>query len=684
MQELLTSFQTMAKANQDMVALVQAERATGNVPTTDPTTTPTTRHTDNPGAVAIAGIKVPLDMGTDAEERLINFTEWREEIADKMTVAGITNDHSNQTTIALMWGGRDIKTFAVEKAGVLLQPTTTAEADTWQEALTKIQTAMEEQINEAFAMFKFRQTSQDQQSIDEWYKTLKSAVKTLRLGQCTCGLGYTEERAIRDVTLELTKDSKLRKDALSKDLSLSDLLKEGEANELARSRAATVEQNKNIRKTRMAEGEGEVFEEEEEHRIAKTKKAGRFSNRYEKERKKDRPKCNRCTNPRRPHSEDSCFFVDKTCHVCKQVGHMGGSKACKGKDGIEINRVIVDIDLDKDIRSVTLEYDYYDPTNWADESQTESRWQKEVVVSKNKKYIVKVKIGEVETEMFTDGGSDASVVPASFYRREMGKLHRATETLRGYGASQPLNVKAKFYASITTQKGATTKGWIFVVEGEEDLQPLLGDIEASELGFITFQPEGRAPKPEELSVKKISDHVNIGRGHMPDSKDIPEITDEEREECWDVVKDPKYKSIFDGHIGTMKNRKPITFQAKEDVDILSQPYRPVPPQLQAELSTHLSNLRNNGKIVDVDPNVEVVDVCSNVVISRKPTGGLRMNLDARPINKAMVSVITPHMNTPEDVRHKLGRSTRYSEFNMNHRYNQSTLSEESSRKYGVF
>ena len=56
LQELLTSFQTMAKANQDMVALVQAERATGNVPTTDPTTTPTTRHTDNPGAVAIAGI----------------------------------------------------------------------------------------------------------------------------------------------------------------------------------------------------------------------------------------------------------------------------------------------------------------------------------------------------------------------------------------------------------------------------------------------------------------------------------------------------------------------------------------------------------------------------------------------------------------------------------------------------
>ena len=66
-----------------------------------------------------------------------------------------------------MWGGRDIKTFAVEKASVLLQPTADVAADTWQEALNKIQKTMEEQINEAFAMFRFRQTTQDQQSIDE-------------------------------------------------------------------------------------------------------------------------------------------------------------------------------------------------------------------------------------------------------------------------------------------------------------------------------------------------------------------------------------------------------------------------------------------------------------------------------------------------------------------------------------
>ena len=47
---------------------------------------------------------------------------------------------------------------------------------------------------------------------------------------------------MRDVMVERTTDSKLRKDGLSQDLDLQKLLQEGEANELARSRSATVEQ----------------------------------------------------------------------------------------------------------------------------------------------------------------------------------------------------------------------------------------------------------------------------------------------------------------------------------------------------------------------------------------------------------------------------------------------------------
>ena len=84
------------------------------------------------------------------------------------------------------------------------------------------------------------------------------------------------------------------------------------------------------------------------------------------------------------------------------------------------------------------------------------------------------------------------------------------------------------------------------------------------------------------------------------------------------------------------------------------------------------------------PNVEKVEVCSNVVISRKKNGDLCMNIDARSINKVTTPIATPHTSTPDDVRHIIVGYTRFSEFDMNHGYNQSTLSDESSRKYGIF
>ena len=153
---------------------------------------------DMMGAVALTSIKIPLTMGDSAEERLTNFNDWQEEVMDKLTVAGIT-DEKRQTTIALMWGGKEIKDYAIEKAGVIMHDNGTILADTWSAAVKKIEEKLEEGINEAFAMFKFRQNDQGHRGINTWYKQLKSTVKTLRLKRCTCGNGYSEEHVIIDI-----------------------------------------------------------------------------------------------------------------------------------------------------------------------------------------------------------------------------------------------------------------------------------------------------------------------------------------------------------------------------------------------------------------------------------------------------------------------------------------------------
>ena len=92
-------------------------------------------------------------------------------------------------------------------------------------------------------------------------------VRTLRLGRCTCGDGYIEDRTIPDI---MTNDGTLRKDCLSKDLSLTEVLEEGEANDMTQSRTATVEGKSSIHKLVATAGsDGDAIREEEEHHDSK-------------------------------------------------------------------------------------------------------------------------------------------------------------------------------------------------------------------------------------------------------------------------------------------------------------------------------------------------------------------------------------------------------------------------------
>ena len=81
--QLLNSFQTIANA-------MQLNAATGEGTTTGTGANQATNSTRDAAAnVALTSIKMPLDMGDNAEELLVNFHEWTEEVKDKMTVANV-------------------------------------------------------------------------------------------------------------------------------------------------------------------------------------------------------------------------------------------------------------------------------------------------------------------------------------------------------------------------------------------------------------------------------------------------------------------------------------------------------------------------------------------------------------------------------------------------------------------
>ena len=187
--------------------------------------------------------------------------------------------------------------------------------------------------------------------------------------------------------------------------------------------------------------------------------------------------------------------------------------------------------------------------------------------------------------MYTDSGLDINVCPSTWYKKGMGKLQHSDAVLQPYGAgSDCIHVEAKFKTTITTQRGAKIDTVVYVVNSKHPIEPLMSDEVATELGFLIFRPEGRAPRKEdkevisteeprkekkevtsteeekeEKAICKVAKDVKIGRGTMPDSAEVPEITEEEVEECWDIIDTPKYAEIFDPErIGKMKNREPIT------------------------------------------------------------------------------------------------------------------------------
>ena len=80
-----------------------------------------------------------------------------------------------KTTITLMMWGREIKSYAANKAGVILCEIMDMEADGRTAAVKKMKERMERDINEVFEIFKFSSYIQYQQIVDTWYKRVKRA-----------------------------------------------------------------------------------------------------------------------------------------------------------------------------------------------------------------------------------------------------------------------------------------------------------------------------------------------------------------------------------------------------------------------------------------------------------------------------------------------------------------------------
>ena len=129
--------------------------------------------------------------------------------------------------------------------------------------------------------------------------------------------------------------------------------------------------------------------------------------------------------------------------------------------------------------------------------------------------------------------------------------------------------------------------------------------------------------------------------------------------------------VEDSAIGCVKNFV-HKVRVRDNVQPVRQPLRPVPFALRDKVKSELHRLLNDQIIEPVDASPWI----SNLVIAVKPTGRVRLCVDLRQVNKAVIANSFP-LPRIDEVFHKTNGSKVFSKIDLSDAYLQLPLAEES-------
>ena len=486
-------------------------------------------------------------LGDDKMRRLTLFEEWLEEAECRMEYIGDISD-KEKTILLRTWGGQEIKELIKRQASKLSgasllimkddgdeipslegdppDSNTMTGQGQYQDIINGIRGLLMKNVNRTMAMYQLMNTSQGTMNWNSFIRELEIKARILNFDKKP----YTIEEAIKDAAIFGMNDGQMKEKALAEDPSIETLTRWCQARESGKEDAHQLKGNNQVKKVKTAKDETDVN---------KMKAAGRFSGRYNR----NKTECDRCKTE---HIPQRCPSNDKPCFSCGGKNHFAGSDACPNTKK----------DQNTDKPNATD----------ADESKkksTASNSTKRIVTlkrlsEKHQKW-VEISINGINRNLFTDTGSEYTIIPPEIYDIKMGPLKKPDINLRAWGCTDNLKIKGMVEVELGNMKGARTSSKVYVVEGHE-AEPLLGDKDAEELGFITFNKEGRAPTPEECTVnrlepsipQKLRSNLQVTVDTKPKVETADRVTTDYKEEIEELVE--KYKgSVFDDtKIGCMK------------------------------------------------------------------------------------------------------------------------------------
>ena len=425
----------------------------------------------------------------------------------------------------------------------------------------------------------------------------------------SCGAACTvKDTLIRDRIVIGTSDDQIRKCALNEQWTLADLLAKGRQMEAAAHGAQKIKEEIKV-KPEPVEGAG----------VQRTR-AGKYSRKGGKGQKKN--KCPNCSNPSCAGGK-KCFAYGKECFDCHKENHMKGSAACKGRDKPrKENR--------KKSRSDSTRRVAEKDERTTSESESSSSGEDDVCRrlaaagvssaqfishvrrtrrnsnrgSKAPRYQVQVIVKEREVSMFADTGADISVMSKEMADELKLPLAKTDMRIKPYGMKRRIRC-CGFYVGPVMYGDKVANVGIYVVKG--DVEALLSGPASEALGIISFNGGARR-----CTVDDPVNQVYISR----------------------------FPSIFSG-VGKMKGVR-VRFHVDPNVPPVACRKKTIPYHLQAKLDEEIERMERDGVVEDHEGPAPWI---SNLVLSPKDDGDLRVTCDMREPNKAILVSQYPNQMT---------------------------------------
>ena len=215
----------------------------------------------------------------------------------------------------------------------------------------------------------------------------------------------------------------------------------------------------------------------------------------------------------------------------------------------------------------------------------------------------RVKFGGTWLRMLVDTGAAVSIIPRDLYVTDLQHvpLQKTGVALQAYGGAR-LDVAGVLTSEAETEEGHSCKGMLYVVDGAT---PLLGrDLQK---GLCISVVHGSTV----CTVARPSDH---------DSCLLPD------RQVDTIDGDTQVLPAITGFVHRVK--------VKPDVEPVQQRLRPLPYALREEVKVHLAALEKQGIIEKVTGSSPWI---SPIVVTRKRNGKIRMCIDLKRVNEAVIA-----------------------------------------------